>query len=309
MSSSWWDRFGALSGVGAVGLIAAHSILTDPYDPATDPNPTQPAAALAQALIRNRDDARLGAYLGLAGVFFLLWFVGYVRHYLRRAEGEEGWLASVVHGGGLLLAALVLVSVGFAFAASELTGFGDDAQVAKVFFLYGWGFAGLYMPPLGAMVAATLAVGLRHAALPRWFTCFSVLVAALLALLAVSAVGLGSLVGLLWLGALSLLLGLWPRGGVRSVDQIKVRQGCSFPSALGPLAPGNYCTVALEGAQRRKKRARDRIARSLAHSVACEPRPAASRCPAAGRLPLGGHRHPEGHQPPEDHPGPAGGSG
>ena len=218
LSSSLRDRLGALSGVGAVGLIAAHMILADPYDPATNPNPTEPSAALARALVENREEARLGAHLGLAGAFLLLWFVGYLRQHLRHAEGEDGWLASVAYGGGMVATVLVLVSVGFDLAASELASYGDDPQVAKTYFIYGWGAAALLAPPFGAMVTATTVAGLRHAALPRWFAWFSLLVAALIAALSASAVGLGALVGLLWLGLLSLVLCLWPWRAARPPD-------------------------------------------------------------------------------------------
>ncbi len=85
------ERLAALAGVLFVALAGAGAALGDPYDAATDPNPTQPAAALAAALVRNRDRARLGAYLVLIGVFFLFWFVVYLHGRLREAEGEQGW--------------------------------------------------------------------------------------------------------------------------------------------------------------------------------------------------------------------------
>ena len=58
------------------------------------------------------------------------------------------------------------------------------------------------------MVTAALVAGLRHAAFARRFTWGSLLVAALIAVLSANAVGMGSLVGLLWLGTLSMVLGL-----------------------------------------------------------------------------------------------------
>ena len=44
-----WDRLGALSGAAAVALTSAFAVLSDPYDEATNPNPTRPSAALARA--------------------------------------------------------------------------------------------------------------------------------------------------------------------------------------------------------------------------------------------------------------------
>lgn len=60
-------RLSALSGLIAGGLIVASVTLTDPYDAATDPHPGQSSALLARALVNNRENARLGAYLGLLG--------------------------------------------------------------------------------------------------------------------------------------------------------------------------------------------------------------------------------------------------
>lgn len=206
VSSSIWDRLGALSGILSVGLIAGYAILTDPYDPATNPNPTQPSALLAEVLVNNREQARLGAYLGLAGVFLLFWFLGYLRRHLQRAEGEAGWLASVAYGGGLVGAGMVLVAVSFSLATSELSNYGDDTQVAKVFFVYGWNAASVLAPPFGALVAATTAAGLRYRALPRWFGWVSLLITILTLAMSVTMPGIGGLISLVWIGLTSIVL-------------------------------------------------------------------------------------------------------
>ena len=117
--------------------MVAYAVLTDPYDEATDPNPTRSAVALAQAYHANRDDARTGSYLGLAEPFLLLRFVSYLYRHLRRAEGPEGWLTAVAYGGGLITVGLVLLGVSFSLAESELAPYGEDSQVAKTFFVYG----------------------------------------------------------------------------------------------------------------------------------------------------------------------------
>ncbi len=206
MSSSIWHRLGALSGILSVGLIVGYAVLTDPYDPATNPNPTQPSALLAEVLVNNREQARLGAYLGLAGVFLLFWFLGYLRRQLQRAEGEAGWLASVAYGGGLVGAGMVLVGVSFSLAESEIPYYGDDTQVAKTYFVYGWNAASVLAPPFGALVAATTAAGLRYGALPRLFSWVGLLITALIIAMSVTAPGMGGLISLVWIGLTSIVL-------------------------------------------------------------------------------------------------------
>ena len=201
-----WDRLGALSGAVAVALTVAYAVLSDPYEEAADPNPTRPSAALARAYVANRDDARAGGYLGLAGAFLLLWFLGYLGHHLRRAEGEDGWLASVAYGGGLVTVGLQLVGVSFTLAESELASYGEDTQVAKTYFVYGWNAASILAPPLGALAAATTVAGFRFAALPRGLSWTGALFVAAMLGLAASAPGGAAIVGLGWVALISLAL-------------------------------------------------------------------------------------------------------
>lgn len=207
-----WDRLGAVAGIICVALIGTGSALGDPYDPATDPNPERPAAALADALAQNRADARLGSYLILVGVFFLLWFVAYLHGRLRAAEGEGGWMATVALGGGLVAAAVFLLGASIGFASSELSSYGADTQVAKTFFVWGWNAADIAAPPLIALVAATTVVALRFGVFASWFRWFGVVwTALLLMLLLTNTAGLGAVLSLVWIFAASLLLLLQTR--------------------------------------------------------------------------------------------------
>lgn len=206
------DRLAALAGVIFVASAGAGAALGDPYDPTTEPNPTQPADALAAALVRNRDQARLGAYLVLIGVFFFFWFIAYLHGRLREAEGEQGWLASVTLGGGLVAAAVFLLGASMGFASSELSSYGADAQVAKTFFVWGWNAANIAAPPMIALVAATTVLALRLGLFPRWFRWFGVAWTALLAMaLLANMAGLGSMLSLVWVLAASLVLLIRPQ--------------------------------------------------------------------------------------------------
>ncbi len=203
------DRLGALSGLVAGALIASGAILGDPYDAATDPDPTDPAAALAEALIANREQARLAAYLALAGVFFLLWFVARLGVHLRTTGSSGEWFALVAYGGGFVTGGVLLVNIGFGFAASELSSYGANTQVAKVLFLWGWNSAALLAAPLGALVLATSLATFRHGVFPTWFRWFSVLIIAVLLLLTISGtVGLAAVAGIMWIMVTSVALSI-----------------------------------------------------------------------------------------------------
>lgn len=215
MSSAVAGRLPALSGVAFVVLTAAGMLLGDPWDPATDPNPGRPADALAAALEANRGQARLGAYLTLAGVFFLFWFVAYLYRLLREVESDGGWFAGVALGGGLVTAAVLLMGASMGFAASELANFADDPQVAKTFFVWGWNASNIAGPPLIALVTATTLVAVRHRRFPRWFRVFGVVWTLLLvALLVGNMAGLGAGLAMLWVLAGSLVLLFDPTAAV-----------------------------------------------------------------------------------------------
>lgn len=207
--TSLLDRVGALTGLVAGALFAAGAILGDPYNPATDPDPSDPANVLANALIANRDQARLGAYLALAGVFFLLWFVARLSIYLRTPRNGGEWLASVAYGAGLLTGGALLMDIGFGLAASELSHYGADAETAKVLFLWGWNSATLLAAPLGALVFATTLASFRPGAFPIWFRWFGVLIVAVLLVLTISGTpGLAAVAGTAWMMVASAALSL-----------------------------------------------------------------------------------------------------
>lgn len=197
------ERLGALSGVVAVGLIVAYITLSEPSG-----DPEEPAAVLAEAMANDRNTLKLAAYLGLAAAFALVWFVGYLRGHLQRAEGEGGWLAAVAAGGGLATMVLLLVSVSVTLAESVLASYGADTQVAKTYLIYHWDFAPVLAPGMGAMVAASTLVGVRYRAFPRWLNGIGALIVALMVALAPVAPGLGAAVASLWLVPASLVLGL-----------------------------------------------------------------------------------------------------
>ena len=206
-----WDRVGALSGIAFVALLVASIVVSDPNRDAEQAvGPEQASASLARTLAERREATRLGAYVGLLSVFTLLWFLAYLRRHLRRAEGEDGWLASVAYGGGLVFAGVMATGVGYQVAMGVLEDYGADAPVAKALVVLTWDHLAVAAAPVAALVGGASAVGLRFDALPRWLGWFGVPVAVVLLSPAFVAGEVGYLTGLLgffaWTVAASVVL-------------------------------------------------------------------------------------------------------
>lgn len=200
-----WDRVAAVSGAVGVVLTGAGAVLGDPYRSGLDADPMDGSPLIAEALLKIREGARLGALLTLVGGFLLVWFVAYLRHHLRSYEGADGWMASVAYGGGLIAIALLLVSASFGFAATEIVDYGDETVIARVFLTHGWNYFYVISPPVMALVAASSVIGFRFRALPRWLS----IPGFLMRIGPFSAgAGLGAMLGLLWMLLTSVALAL-----------------------------------------------------------------------------------------------------
>ncbi len=202
------DRLAALSGLAGSVVIAVSVALADASGTGLDyPDPGDPSSLIAQALVVNRDRARLGAQLTLLGAFLMLCFMSYLYSHLRKAERTSGWASALVLGGGFVLVALLLVESGFGYAASEIENYVGDNQVAKTIHLWGWNSASLLAPGFAAILLGSAIAGFRHGAVQRWLARLSVVLFVIVILIAVlGAPGLGGVVGLLWIVVASLTL-------------------------------------------------------------------------------------------------------
>lgn len=209
---SVWDRIGALSGlIGGITVFASVS-LADVAATGLEPDPTDPSAHLARAFIANRDRVRLGALVGLLGAFLMLFWVAFLYSKFREAEGPSGWFSNLVLAGGVVLVGLQLIEAGFAYAASELSDYRGDTQVAKVLLLWGWNSASLVAPGLAAIMAGAALLGLVSKALPPWLGWLSAASFGLLILIALvlGTPGLGAGVGMIWIVVVSIALATGP---------------------------------------------------------------------------------------------------
>jgi hypothetical protein len=197
------------AGVVGVVLMAVGVMLGDTSDQPTNPNPTQSGEALAEALVANRDDARLGAYLVLVAAFVLLVFAARLAGYLRQRALREEWMSSVVLVAGGVLVAVAVVEAGFAFAVSELEAYGADTAVARALFVWTWNSAFLFAPSLTAMAAGTTVAAFTQGLFPTWARWAGAVLVALMLLVFFSGVpGMATGLGLLWLMLASVALTL-----------------------------------------------------------------------------------------------------
>jgi hypothetical protein len=69
------------------------------------------AAEAADVLVDRLDQIRICSFMELIALALFFGFLAYFRSRLQRAEGEGGWLTSMVYGGGLVTAAVILMFI------------------------------------------------------------------------------------------------------------------------------------------------------------------------------------------------------
>ena len=208
------DRVGTLAGVGA----AIYFLFLPVPTSEVNVEPGQASSEIAEALAGNRGPARLGASLGLIAVVLLVTF--FCRFYgeLRNASERDSWLPLVTLAGGILLAVVLLFEIGIAYAASELSSYGDETQIAKLFVLWEWNSATLFAPPFALILLSTTVVATSVSAFPNWYRWATMGLLVLLLLIAgFIGPGLAIAPGTLWMFFTSLMLGTRsPRVATRS---------------------------------------------------------------------------------------------
>jgi len=168
---------------------------------------------------------RVGFAFVMIGFAAFLVFLGYLHRVLRRAEGPDGWLATVGLGAGLLYLAIKVGSaapiMAGVYRSDELT-----PELARTlvdlndaaFVVSGWAF--------GLFAAATAMGCLAHRVLPRWLGWFG-LVSGMLTVAAaiVGIVDMGTynplpfLAAMLWVLVASILLTVRAPARVESAAQ------------------------------------------------------------------------------------------
>ena len=192
-------RAAPLTGVLFVVLLVTGAAVIGSFEFLPDPG------ELAAFYVANNDRIFIGGGVALASAFFLVWFAGSLRVYLRSAEAD-GRLSAVAFGGGVVAASAVTLSYSAVYAAAEratATG-GISPDVATALDDFASLTLGSAFPVgLAIMFAATSVVSFRTGVFPRWV----VWTGAVLTLTLLSqgpAVPL--LLGMVWVVVLSLVM-------------------------------------------------------------------------------------------------------
>jgi hypothetical protein len=160
----------------------------------------------------HRDRMSIGWALAALGLFFLLWFVAYVRELVRGLETTDsgrgsGFLSSVVAIGGTVYAAVTAAAVGLAEGVRTMS---DDTYRHTVYsgVIHAANDGTYVMHATGTIGMAAFILAFSLAVLsagrfPRWLAWFGV-VAAVAALLSIFFVTI--IVWLVWLAVTSVVL-------------------------------------------------------------------------------------------------------
>ncbi len=173
MNEVKWRRWGAATGYLAVALGLAAASFERGAPPANAP--------LEQALayfVQYRKELLAQSLLFVLSAGVLLWFIGCLRSFLRRAEQGSGRLSSIAFGAGILWAGLQMVmqaaQVALAMGATPelppaLAGMMGDLSYV---------FSVIAYVPMGIMLFAVAVVTWRFKALPAWLGWLSAAAAA-----------------------------------------------------------------------------------------------------------------------------------
>ncbi len=132
----------------------------------------------------NRDKQMAGLFVIFAASLVFVWFLSVLRGRLANAEGRAGTLTAMAFGGGLVAAALWMVSNVFFSAFSIAVGDSDkfvvDPNTYRVVSDIGWViFVSGTMTAL-LVVLSTALLSLKGQIVPRWIAWISIVVAALM---------------------------------------------------------------------------------------------------------------------------------
>ena len=161
MNDCYLQRFGAASGTVFVLLFVAGLFFGSPPDFGAPPE------EVSRYYVEDQEAVQTTVVLFTAGLFFFLWFLGFLRGVLQAAEGGAGKFSAVVFGGGLVTVASFIVTLTFVAGAAfrpeqtspELTRTLDDLS----FLAFAPGACAVV-----AFFADAAAVTLQTGALPAW---------------------------------------------------------------------------------------------------------------------------------------------
>jgi hypothetical protein len=184
------ERFSALAGVLAVVLwVVGVAVIGGGHVGLPGGIPEEGADEVLAHFRDNQDAVVSGGWLFMLGSLAFLWFAGILRARLVRAEGGTSTFASIAFAGGVATGIFALgIPTGGVVAALGVEQIGAP-EAAALNALESAFFIGAELAAI-VLLAATAAVALRAAALPRWWAAVSVVLAVWLVIGPIGWIGL-----------------------------------------------------------------------------------------------------------------------
>jgi Domain of unknown function (DUF4386) len=194
-SSKTWA--GPLMGVLFLVVAVVAIILVGEGQDATEKS----AAQIVDFYEDNEDEQMAGSFLVAIATVLFVFFAGWLRMILRRAEGENGALSTVSFGGAVIFATGVAIVATLNLALADTANDLDPVAVQAVNAIV-WDY---YIPFIVGVSVFLLAAGIsivRHGALPTWLGW----VAVVLGVVGATPAGFFALLGgALWILVVSIL--------------------------------------------------------------------------------------------------------
>jgi hypothetical protein len=192
----------ALTGIAFVALvIAGFAVGGEP------PTTEDPAQEIVDFYVDNETQQLISVGIEALAAMVLVFFGGYLRSVLRRAEGEGHMLSALV------LAGTTIVAVGLAIDASITVALVDSAEeiepaaVQALMALWENDFVPFIVGAMTFILASGISI-LRHGVLPKWLGW----VAIALAVISLTPIGFVGAIGVaLWIAVVSVMLALRER--------------------------------------------------------------------------------------------------
>jgi hypothetical protein len=162
---------GPLVGILFCAVFAAAVILLGEGQDATK----KTAQEVVDYYTQHTDQHAVGAIMAGLGAALFLFFAGWWRSVLRRAEGEGGFLAAVSFGGAIVFASAAAIGATLHFTLVD-TADNIDPIAVQALNAIDYEFYIPFVVGVGVFILASGISVVRHGALPKWLGWIAILI-------------------------------------------------------------------------------------------------------------------------------------
>ena len=159
------ERWGAWAGIAFVVLVLVTGFL-----PGSPPKPSDSAAKIAKYFVDKSDEIRITTYVGGLATIAVLFWLGALWRFMRKAEGTGPMLATSALAGGVVAAVLTTVGgiiLGATIILKLQNGFAKPSDV-RLFYVLGNNFVISGGFGIIVLIASVSLLVLRTGMMPRW---------------------------------------------------------------------------------------------------------------------------------------------